>query len=264
MKLSSVEFNKFRTLIFDEIGIYLDDTKVSLMQNRLFPRLIYHKLLSFRDYFQIVKKNDNEKTQMFNLMTTNETYFFREHQHFDFLKSVIKELTIKQNLHVWSAASSVGSEAYSIAMLLDATLHKNQWSVLGSDINTEVIEMAKEGLYKESWIDKIPLEFRIKYCLKGKRKFDGMFIIDRQLQKNVSFDIHNLLIEDHSLGLFDVIFLRNVLIYFDSHTQLKVINNVLSNLKVGGYLVIGLTESLDNMNTKYLKKHQSSIYIKMG
>jgi len=263
MNLNTVEFDKFRTIIFDEIGIVLDDTKISLLQNRLYSRLTFYKIENFTDYLQIVRQDKNEKTQMFNHITTNETYFFREHQHFDFLNAQIQEQSIKKEFNVWSAASSVGAEAYSIAMLLDDTLHKNQWRVLGSDINTNVIETAKEGLYKESWIDKIPDEYRIKYCLKGKRKFDGKFIIDRKLQNNVKFTRHNLLNEDHSLGLFDVIFLRNVLIYFDAQTKFRVLSNILSNLKVGGYLVIGLTESLENIKIENLKKYQSSIYIKM-
>lgn len=264
MNLNAIEFDEFRTIIFDEIGITLDDSKISLMQNRLYPRLLFHKLENFTDYLQIIRQDSNEKVQMCNLITTNETYFFREHQHFDFLSSIIKDLSIKQHFNIWSAASSVGAEAYSIAMLLDDTLHPNQWSILGSDINTQVIETAKEGLYKHNWIDKIPEEFRIKYCLVGKRKFDGTFIVDRKLQNNVKFETHNLLNEDRSLGLFDVIYLRNVLIYFDSHTKCKVINNVLSNLKVGGYLVIGLTESLESMKIKNLEKYQSSIYKKLG
>lgn len=264
MKLEVIEFEIFRALIFDEVGIYLDDSKISLIQNRLYSRLIYHKITSFSNYFQIVKKEQQEKTQMINLITTNETYFFRERQHFDFLVSQVEQFKEKKRLNIWSAASSVGAEAYSIAMLLDDMLDKNQWNVFASDINTEVIQKAKKGLYNESWIDKIPEKFKLKYCLKGKRKFDGTFIIDRELQKNVTFGIHNLLKEDHSVGLYDMIFLRNVLIYFDSKIKQKVIDNILPNLKIGGFLVISLSEHLDDLNIEKLQKCQNSIYKKIG
>ncbi|MEA3314232.1 MAG: protein-glutamate O-methyltransferase CheR [Campylobacterota bacterium] len=263
MNLNKIEYKLFQKLIFEKIGINLSDTKLSLVQSRLYSRLIYHKIKSFSEYFTILKKDHKEIIHMINLITTNETYFFREQQHFDFLTSVVKNIKINQSLRLWSAASSVGAEAYSCAMILDNFLSLNQWEIVGTDINTEVIKKAKKGLYCESWIDKIPQHYKEKYCLKGKGRFEGQFIIDRKILHNINFEINNLTVLNSSFGTFDIIFLRNVFIYFDTETKQKVLNNVLVNLKVGGYLIISLTENLDGLDIKDLKKYQTSIYQKI-
>lgn len=264
MKINQAEYQLFQKLIFDEIGITLDKNKITLVQSRLYTRLNHHKINSFSHYLKIVKTDHKEKIEMINLITTNETYFFREEKHFEFLYNIIKQVKINQEFRVWSAASSVGAEAYSIAMVLDNYLTRNQWEVIGTDINTEVIQKAKQGLYPESWIDKIPTKYKTKYCLKGRGRFEGEFIIDRDLIKNVHFCTNNLTISNKTLEKFDIIFLRNVLLYFNQTTKQQVLNNILDNLKMGGYFIISLTENLDNLNIKNLQKHQSSIYQKIG
>jgi len=264
MTLSTQEFNLFKVLIYDTIGISLEQSKQSLVQSRLYTRMVHYKLNNFSDYFNILKQDRNEIVHMINLITTNETYFFRESQHFDFLEKFIKKTKINQNIRVWSAASSVGAEAYSIAMILDNYLNMNQWEIIGSDINTEVLDIARKGLYCESWITKIPQEFKVKYCLKGKGKFRGQFIIDRRIHNNITFESNNLTIPNGSFGMFDIVFLRNVLIYFNTEIKQRVLNNIIKNLKVGGYFIISLTENLDGLNTQSLKKVQSSIYQKMN
>ena len=243
MKLKLSEFNLFQKLIFDEIGISLSDSKITLVQSRLFSRLHHHKTKCFSSYLKIVKENHKEKIQMINLITTNETYFFRESKHFEFLASIARNLKVNQEFRVWSAAASVGAEAYSIAMVLDDILTMHQWEIVGSDINTEVIQKAKKGLYYESWIDKIPKDYKSKYCLKGKGRFEGQFIIDRKLLHNTHFYTNNLTVKNNTFGKFDIVFLRNVLIYFNTQTKQKVLDNVISNLKVGGYFIISLTET---------------------
>ena len=260
MILSKSEFKIFKKLIFDAIGISLDDSKLNLVQSRLYTRLLHHKIKSFSSYLKIIDVNHKEKIQMINNITTNETYFFREDQHFDFLTSIAEKIKIDQEFRVWSAASSVGAEAYSIAMVLNEVLNFNQWQIIGSDINTEVVKKAKKGLYCESWIDKIPSNYKTKYCLKGKGRFKGQFIIDRKLLHNIEFDINNLIVSNTSYGMFDVIFLRNVFIYFDRQTKQQVLDNILLNLKVGGYIILSLTENLDDINIRGLKKYQNSIY----
>jgi chemotaxis protein methyltransferase CheR len=167
---------------------------------------------------------------------------------------------LNQSFRVWSAASSVGAEAYTIAMILDNYLTKHQWEIIGTDINTDVIKKAKMGLYPEAWIDKIPANYKSQYCLKGKGKYEGQFLIDRKLSKNMRFDINNLTILNLSFGMFDVIFLRNVLIYFNSEIKQKVVDNLLKCLNIGGYFIISLTENLNGLDTRKLKKIQSSIY----
>jgi len=264
MKINQAEYQLFQKLIFDEIGITLDNNKITLVQSRLYSRLNHHKIKSFSSYLKIVKENHKEKIEMINLITTNETYFFREEKHFEFLYSIIKQIKINQEFRVWSAASSVGAEAYSIAMVLDNYLARNQWEVVGTDINTEVIQKAKQGLYPESWIDKIPTKYKTKYCLKGRGRFEGEFIVDRSLIQNVHFTVNNLTRSNKTLGQFDMIFLRNVLLYFNQITKQQVLNNILDNLKIGGYFIISLTENLDGLDTRKLVKLKSSIYKKVG
>ena len=264
MELTKDIFEKFQDVIYAETGISLSDSKITLVQSRLYSRLKFYNLDNFRDYLKIVNSNHHEKIKMINLITTNETYFFRESKHFDFLIDYAKNLPISQNLRVWSAASSVGAEAYSIAMILNDYLSLKRWEVIGTDINTDVLKKAKMALYCESWIDKIPQHYKKRYCLKGKGKFQGQFIIDRALVNNVHFFKNNLLVLNKDIGKFKIIFLRNVLIYFDTYSKQRVLNNVLANLEIGGYLIISLTENLDGLNIDKLKKVQSSIYQKIG
>ena len=195
--------------------------------------------------YKICKEDTREKVEMLDLITTNETYFFRESGHFDFLKEYLMEYKDVMKVRIWSAASSVGAEAYSIAMVCDSLLPSNMWEVLGSDINNHVIKKARMGLYQISWSEKISPEFRHKYCLKGKGKYEGKFLIDRQLAKNVRFINSNLLERNSSFGEFNIVFLRNVLIYFNDETRKKVVNNIISNMKSGSLLIISQTENLN-------------------
>ena len=260
MKLTQLEFKTFQDIIFDKIGISLSDDKLNLVQSRLYSRLVYYKIKSFSQYLHILERNNQEIVHMVNLITTNETYFFRESKHFDFLEKVVKKTKTNKVTRIWSAAASVGAEAYSCAMILDNFLNKNQWEIVGTDINTDVIKKAKQGLYCESWVTKIPLKYKEKYCLKGKGRFDGQFIVDRKLLHNVNFHTHNLMQINKSFGTFDVIFLRNILIYFSNDQKQKILDNILENLNVGGFIIISLTENLDGLNIRNLIKYQSSIY----
>ncbi|MCU7836791.1 MAG: protein-glutamate O-methyltransferase CheR [gamma proteobacterium symbiont of Taylorina sp.] len=273
MTLNKIEFKSFQKLILDAVGMSLDDSKLDLVQNRLYSRLLHYEIDSFSHYLKIVNQDPEEKIQMINHLTTNETSFFRESQHFDFLTSIVRQISVnpaaadserQQPLRIWSAASSVGAEAYSIAMILDNFLNLKQWQIIGTDINTEVIKKAKKGLYCESWTNKIPAYYKKKYCLKGSGRFAGKFLIDQKLSTNMKFDINNLIVPDSCYGSFDIIFLRNVFIYFNTKTKQQVLNNILANLNIGGYLIISLTENLDGLDTGYLKKCQTSIYQKKG
>lgn len=264
MILKDKEFTIFQKIVFDEIGISLNKSKRSLIQNRLYPRLLFYKIESYSKYLDILKNNHEEVNELINLITTNETSFFREKQHFDFLKNLVLKSKNKSSFRVWSAASSVGAEAYSIAMILADTLPFNQWSIEASDINTEVVLKAKTALYCETWLDKIPKDFRLKYCLKGKARYEGKFIIDRKLLNNVNFNVLNLTENILYKEKFDVVFLRNILIYFNKETKEFVLNNVIQNLKIGAYLIISVTESLEELRIKKLKKISGSIYERIG
>ncbi|MDF1884057.1 protein-glutamate O-methyltransferase CheR [Sulfurimonas sp. SAG-AH-194-C21] len=261
--ISELEYNKFIALIYEEIGITLSENKQALLESRFYKRMIHYGLDSYSEYYDLCLKEYTEKIEMLNLITTNETYFFREEEHFKFLKEYLIGYSNTTKVKVWSAASSVGAEAYSIAMLCDSIVPANQWEVLGTDINSHVIKKARMRLYQLSWSLKIPQELRHKYCLRGKGKYEGMFLINRELARNVKFQTNNLLEYNKDLGTFDIVFLRNVLIYFDKETRQIVIQNIVKNMKVGSYLIISQTENLNGLNIIELEQVQSSIFRKV-
>ena len=258
--ITDVEYQKFTKLIFEEIGITLSENKQTLLESRFYKRLLEYDLNSFDEYYTLCKNDCSEKIEMLNLITTNETYFFREQEHFTFLKDFLSNYRGATKIKIWSAAASVGAEAYSIAMLCDTILPANKWEVLGTDINNHVIKKARMRLYQLTWSEKIPADLRLKYCLKGKGKYEGMFLINRELAKNVKFQTNNLLEPNKELGTFDIVFLRNVLIYFNMQTRKKVIENIMINMKVGSYLIISQTENLNGLNIDSLEQVQSSIF----
>jgi len=262
--LNDNEFITIQKVIFQEVGIDLSSSKKLLVQSRLLKRLLFYKFDSYLDYIRLVQINAQERIEMINLITTNETYFFREMDHFEFLKKVIiPSHPFKKKFRFWSAAASVGAEAYSVAMILSEAMAKDDWEVVGTDINTAVIKKARIGLYPEKWVDKIPMELRKKYCLKGRGRHKGQFLIDRGLVENMDFRVGNLMKHNFEVGKFDVIFLRNVLIYFNDDTKQMVVDNVLKNLNVGGYFFISLTENLNMLKLPNLESVSTSIYKKI-
>ncbi len=244
IELTDKEFNLFQKIVFKEIGIFLENSKKFLLKNRLLKQLLIYNLTSYSDYYRLIQVNKNEKIKMLNLITTNETYFFREKRHFDFIENSV--IPFVDKLRVWSAACSTGVEAYSVAMLLDNSNIK--YEIIGSDVNTDVVKKANIGLYPVKMMAKIPEDLKIKYCLKGKGNYEGLFLVDRILITNMDFQNRNLLDSHIDLGLFDIVFLRNVLIYFSDEMKEKIIRNVIKNLKVGGYIIVSLTEHIHELD----------------
>ena len=248
------EFAKFKKLIYELAGISLSDAKKSLVMSRLSKRLRHHKFSSFDEYYKMVTSTayTGEQQMMVDLLTTNETYFFREPKHFELLQEVIsKHESWTSPYKVWSAAASSGEEAYTIAMTLDKVLGDKPWEVQGTDISTRVLESARNGVYTEQRTSKIPNEYLLKYCKKGIRSQDGMVLVDKALRKNVSFRHMNLLGEWPSVDMFDAIFLRNVMIYFDTETKQRLVKKIASHLKHGGYFFIGHSESLNGIYSDF-------------
>jgi chemotaxis protein methyltransferase CheR len=261
-KITDAEFELFAKIVHKEIGIFLVDSKKTLVENRLTGRMLEYQIDSYSKYLRIIQINREEKIKMLNLITTNETYFFREDDHFEFLKDVVTSRSDHTaNFRVLSAAASIGAEAYSIAMVLDT--YATKWEVVGTDINSEVVKKARMGLYPLSFTKKIPDKYLQKYCLKGSGNHANQFIIDKRAINNVEFFEANLISYPNCYGIFDIIFLRNVLMYFDDPTRQKVIDNLVKNLKKGGFLIISLTENLSSLDIPYLKKLGKSIYQKM-
>lgn len=251
-KLTMLEYKKIRDFIYDEAGIDLGDRKQMLVSSRLSKRLRHYQLSSFKEYIKIIdtKGHELERQMATDLLTTNETYFFREPEHFNYLKkNVLATHTRGQKFRVWSAASSSGEEAYSISMVLDDFFGQTTpWEIFGSDISSRIIEKARKGLYPTMRIDGISKDFLKRYCLKGKGEFDGFLLVDKKLRSKCRFQQVNLIKELPEVGLFDVIFLRNVLIYFDAETKEKIVKQLVTTLKPGGILFIGHSESLKGMD----------------
>jgi chemotaxis protein methyltransferase CheR len=250
-KITDSEFDLYKNFIYEHAGITLSDKKKTLVTSRLSKRLRHYSLNTFKEYFDLVSRSpqDGEQQVAIDLLTTNETYFFREPKHFEFLKQkVLPQWQGRKPLKVWSAASSTGEEAYSIAMLLDDMLGAKPWEIFGSDISSRVIKTAQKGHYEQNRIDGIPKEYLRKYCLKGVDQYEGTLLIDNNLKNNITFSSVNLKKPFGNLGPFDVIFLRNVLIYFDLPTKKQIIKQLVEKMHPEGYLFIGHSESLKGIH----------------
>ncbi len=250
-KITNSEFILFREFIYDYAGINLSNEKKTLVTSRLGKRLRHYSLSSFREYFELITDatHSAERQVAIDLLTTNETYFFREPKHFEFMQTeVLSEWGSGKALRVWSAASSSGEEAYSIAMLLDDVLDNRPWEVFGSDISSRVLKKAKQGHYLQSRIDGIPKAYLRKYCLKGVGEHEGTLLISKALRQRVTFSSINLKKSLKDVGFFEVIFLRNVLIYFDMETKRHIIRQLIEQIQPRGYLFVGHSESLKGIH----------------
>ena len=248
LRISDTEFGQFQRFILDAAGITLTDAKKALVTGRLAKRLHACQVKSYGDYYRLLMSGESplELQTAVDLLTTNETYFFREPKHFQFLRKEVTGgiLSGMPSLRVWSAAASTGEEAYSVAMLLEDCLPGRSWEVMGSDISASVLERARAGHYSMDRISHFPPGYLQRFCLKGQDAQEGTLLVQRSLRKKTRFLQVNLNEPLPHLGNFEVIFLRNVLIYFNMETKRKVVKRVLNLLKPGGFLLIGHSESL--------------------
>lgn len=262
--LTAKEFTQFRSFFYQIAGIDLSPTKKPMVMGRLAKQLKRNNLSSYGEYFELLYsgRDPGETQRAVDLLTTNETYFFRESKHFEFLRErILAGRRPGKPFRIWSAASSTGQEAYSIAMVLADVLGEHSWEVVASDISTRVLEIAREAQYNLSQAEKIPRLYLYKYCLKGIGRQEGTFRIDRSLRSRVNFMQINLNTPLPKLGEFDVVFLRNVMIYFDNETKRQVVNRIGAQLKSGGHLIIGHSESLNGIENEF-KSLMPSIYYK--
>ncbi len=260
--LKDKEFKLFQKMIYDRAGISMSDAKKALVSGRLTKRVKHFGLSSFEDYFRLINTSANGELQTaVDLLTTNETFFFREPKHFDFLRDSVLPDWWTGPRRVWSAACSSGEEAYTLAMMFAEHSPTTAWEITGTDISTRVLEKARSGHYPLERAEKIPSTYLKKYCLKGIGPQEGTFIVERGLRDRVSF-LHANLTEDlNKLGMFDIIFLRNVMIYFDMETKRDVVARMLPQLKPGGHFIVSHSESLNGI-TDELKIVTPSIYCK--
>ena len=264
MDITHQEFDQFRNLLHEMTGISLSVGKKALVCGRLAKRLKQRQLDSYGEYYRLLTSgHDRAEMQIaIDLLTTNETSFFREPRHFDFLRDELPLMQrLGRTLRIWSAASSTGEEAYSIAMVLAHRLGRQPWEVIGSDISARVIEKARSGHYTLERAKNIPRQYLLDYCLKGTGSQEGTFLIEPKLRNRVRFMPHNLNASPPHLGELDAIFLRNVMIYFDMETKRQVVGRLLPLLRPGGYFIVGHSESLNGV-TNGLTPLKSSIYRK--
>ena len=240
-------YRAISALMHEAVGLSFNDGKKPLISSRLEPRIRRLGLGGFEDYVALISGDqDGGEFQMaVDLLTTNETYFFREPAHYNLLE---QELAAgkPRSLRVWSAASSFGDEAYSTAMLLCDMQQQGRigsdWSILGTDISDRVLRSASQAVYPQDRLRNVSPERLKRYCLRGDGESEGLVQMQPRLSERVRFGQLNLCRPIEDLGPFDVIFLRNVLIYFDAQTKREVVERVLGQLRPGGLFFIGTAE----------------------
>ncbi|HEY6003564.1 MAG TPA: protein-glutamate O-methyltransferase [Anaeromyxobacter sp.] len=267
--VSDRDFARFQALIRDEAGIFLAPAKKALLQGRLARRVRELGVPSFGAYYELVARDDAERTRMLDAVCTNETHFFREPRHFEHLvRSVLPALRADadagrrpRQVHVWSAACSTGEEPYSLAMTLLAALPPG-WDVriLATDLSTRVLACAVEGLYPLEKAEEIPEPYLKAFMLRGHGAREGLMKAGPEIRALVRFERMNLASPAWpALGPFDAVFLRNVLIYFDRETKAGVAWRALSTLAPGGQLFLGHAESLAGLPIRF-RAVQPTIY----
>lgn len=257
--IAEAEFDALREWLHTHAGISLTPAKRPLVTSRLARRLRELQIASYTQYLAVIADNAAERQLALDLLTTNETYFFREPAHFEFLRRLVPQLPAGQPVRIWSAACSTGEEPYSIAMTLSELLPGRAWEVLGTDISQRVLESARAGHYRLARTSGIPQALLQRHCLKGVGTQDGTLLVNRTLRARVRFEPVNLNAPLPDFGTFDVIFLRNVMIYFDEATKRDVVARMLPLLRPGGHFIIGHSESLNGITTA-LRTVSPSIY----
>ncbi|MCO4798287.1 MAG: protein-glutamate O-methyltransferase CheR [Colwelliaceae bacterium] len=254
-------FCLFQALIKKRLGIHLPVYKRVMLGHRLFKRLISTNMNNFSDYYRYINTPENaaELETALELITTNETFFFREEKHFEYLRNdILPSFSPNKELKIWSAACSTGEEPYSIAMLMKDCYPK-AWSLSASDVNQTIVNQAKKAIYLDERTSLLPEEYRKENCLKGTDEFEGYLRITPELRNKVTFFQFNLLDDMKKLGTFDLIFLRNVMIYFDDNTKQNVIDKIFHLLNPGGHLFISHSETLHGIE-HHLKLINPAIY----
>ena len=261
IQLSDRGYQQIRQFFYQHSGIDLPDSKRHLVAGRLRHRVLLLGFACYEDYFRHVMQSgeEEERQLLVDLLTTNETYFFREPQHFKLLAEQIIP-TLSEQPRIWCAAASSGEEPYSLAMLLADKLGLNKpWQVLATDLSQRILQRASQGLYPMQRLELMPERYLKNFCRRGAGQYDGQLLVRREIRERVQLRQHNLMDSAHALGQFEVIFLRNVLIYFTQQSKERVLGYLLQQLKPGGWLVIGHAESLHGLQTP-LRQVRPSVF----
>lgn len=276
IQISDDLFLKLGKEVSERYGIKMPIGKKIMFQARLQKRLHELNLKSFDEYAdKLFDKNDGmqEFTVLADFISTNKTEFFRGKPHFDFLtESVLpyfRELMPENGflqLKIWSAGCSSGQEAYSLAITIEEFCRtsgfKFRYFIAATDISTRMLKTAKTAIYPMAYVDEIEMDLKKKYFLKSKDKTDPKVMIDKEIRDRINFEYLNLMDDSYQVkGDFHVIFLRNTLIYFEPEVQIKILSKVIDKLVDGGFLFIGHSESLVNLDLP-IRSIAPSVYIK--
>ncbi len=266
------EFRLFKNLMYELTGVNFTDIKIALVNSRLKARLRIYGLKNFRSYYEYIIKSENrdELQKCINLLTTNETFFFRHKEHWDFImEEIIPEWKRRTGsskiIRAWSAAASTGEEAYSCAIALYVNfINEEDWNIHvdATDINLDVLEKAKRGVYSFYSLQKLTSLCLHRCFIKAppSKKYSKQYKLLPEIMNMVTFKQHNLL-NDYVKNKYDLIFLRNVMIYFDAESKDIVIENISDALRKGGYLFLGGAETLTTFRNKFTQI-KPSIYRK--
>lgn len=272
-KMSDDEFNKLSEFITTNYGIKMPPAKRVMLQSRLHKRLRELNITSYKEYSEYVfsKKGTEEIINMIDVVSTNKTDFYREPNHFVFLQETILPEYINRHekgskMKVWSAGCSSGEEVYTLSFILSDYFSDYlgyDYSITGTDISTRILKKAVEGIYDERKVDPVPLEVKKRYLLKSKDREKKLVRIIPKLRTKTKFKRLNFMDESYSIDdVFDIIFCRNVLIYFDRPTQESVINKLCRKLKKGGYFFLGHSESINGLRVP-LVQLKPTIFMKI-
>lgn len=263
--ITDPEFDRLRRFFHAASGIRLADSKKVLVCGRLAKRLRALGLASYRAYLDFIEQPAGraERQLAVDLLTTNETHFFREPRHFELLRDELARRSGRGPVRVWSAACSTGEEPYSLAMTLAEVLGDRPWSVFASDLSTRVLDDAKTAIYGAQRAAEVPRALADKYLLEGIDEYAGQWRIDGALRQRVSFQQINLMQPLPALEPFDYVFLRNVLIYFDNAAKQRIVEAIAKTIRPGGLLFIGHSETLSGI-TGVLESVVPTVYRQRG
>jgi len=253
--ITDEEFQAFRSLVYKSTGLYLKDGKRTLLRSRLMKRLRHHGYANFARYYQHLQRDDpsgSELQEMINAVTTHKTSFFREPHHFEYFRDELllpaQAAGTSRTLRVWSAGCSSGEEPYTIAITIADSLQRlASWDVkiLASDIDTDVIDKARRGIYPSEAVSELSPALVKRHFLRGKDNYAGFVRVKPELSRLVTFMRVNLLEESWGFrGQFDAIFCRNVMIYFERDLQHKLLKHFARHVKPGGLFFAGHSENL--------------------
>ena len=256
--ITDSEFNRIVGYVKGNFGIDLSQKRVLIM-GRLENYLLRNGFDSYNDYTTEVEKDPSgeEAKKLINVLTTNHTYFMRESEHFDYMRQIVlpqlrKKEAARKDLRIWSAASSTGEEPYTIAMVLMDFfgIEHKAWDtkVLATDISTRVLEHASRGMYLKEQVEPLPPKWKQRYF---KQINSEQYVAKDVLKKELIFRRFNLMNDFPFRRKFHVVFLRNVMIYFEDETKYNLLNKIYDFMEPGGYLFIGTTENLDKNKTRF-------------